>query len=268
MLQAQLSGKLTRHEQDLEDLLTSNVFGSIKYVPIELGLIPLLSSAENHEGRIFSQPGIDSILEVRYEFWPLLHEVGCAACEPDLLIRITHINGKRSLILVESKYLSGKSSEADEMDTPSDQLAREWSNLVSLAKRCNANPIMLYVTAGTVFPTSDVEAARLELGSKCPEKSEMNIFWLSWRSLPKIFSNTDQEILKDLVTLLRRQGLKMFEGISRCDPIDYDWSFKAAPLFLDWSSIKVNNISWKLEPEQKFIWSHGISFNSANWRYS
>ena len=45
MLAAQIKGKLTRKEEDLEDLLTSNVFGSIKYVPPENGLIPLLSAA-------------------------------------------------------------------------------------------------------------------------------------------------------------------------------------------------------------------------------
>jgi len=42
MLEAQLHGKLTREQENLEDILTSNVFGSIKYVPFKKGLLPIL----------------------------------------------------------------------------------------------------------------------------------------------------------------------------------------------------------------------------------
>ena len=44
LLQAQLRGKLTVEEERMEDLLTSNVFGSIKYLKPEEGLLPILQS--------------------------------------------------------------------------------------------------------------------------------------------------------------------------------------------------------------------------------
>lgn len=50
MLAAQLRGKLTQKEEDLEDLLTSNVFGSIKYTDCKMGLIPLLAATEDSNG--------------------------------------------------------------------------------------------------------------------------------------------------------------------------------------------------------------------------
>ncbi len=53
MLAAQIHGKLKREEEYLEDLLTSNVFGSIQYIPPEDGLVPILSAAERVDG---SQP--------------------------------------------------------------------------------------------------------------------------------------------------------------------------------------------------------------------
>jgi len=68
MLAAQIHGKLKREEEDLEDLLTSNVFGSIQYIPPEDGLVPVLSAAERVDG---SQPlrELTEISEVNYYFW-------------------------------------------------------------------------------------------------------------------------------------------------------------------------------------------------------
>jgi hypothetical protein len=50
LLQAQLKGKLKRREEDMEDLLTSNVFGSIKYVLPQNGLSNILASSEDING--------------------------------------------------------------------------------------------------------------------------------------------------------------------------------------------------------------------------
>ena len=47
MLQAMFHGKLTREEEGMEDLLTSNTFGLIKYLPPEAVLIPFLSLAND-----------------------------------------------------------------------------------------------------------------------------------------------------------------------------------------------------------------------------
>jgi hypothetical protein len=47
MLQAMLRGKLTRSEEGMEDLLTSNTFGVLKYLPPEAALLPFLRCAVN-----------------------------------------------------------------------------------------------------------------------------------------------------------------------------------------------------------------------------
>jgi len=47
MLQAMLHGKLTRKEESMEDLLTSNAFGLMKYLPPEAALFPFLSLAKD-----------------------------------------------------------------------------------------------------------------------------------------------------------------------------------------------------------------------------
>jgi len=54
MLQAQLRGKLTKDEEGMEDLLTSNVFGAISYSAPEDGLIPFMAGLEDEDGKQIS----------------------------------------------------------------------------------------------------------------------------------------------------------------------------------------------------------------------
>src|SRR3546814_4962669 len=68
-----------------------------------------------------------------YEFWPTLSErcvrgeieFACHPCEPDLLIKLHKVDGKRLYVLIEAKHLSGKSSgPSEDLTAPYDQLAR------------------------------------------------------------------------------------------------------------------------------------------------
>jgi len=141
VLKAQLHGKLTRSEEDLEDILTSNVIGSFEYVPPEDGLVPFLlhSIKQNLHDCPFNDIG--KISDVRYEFWTTLDEPTCVACEPDVIISFIDERNNKIKILVEAKYRSGKSSEADANEKkPYDQLAKEWDNLVYITKENNAKP--------------------------------------------------------------------------------------------------------------------------------
>ena len=45
MIEALLRGKLSREQENMEDVLTSNVFGMLQYVAPELGLFPFLARA-------------------------------------------------------------------------------------------------------------------------------------------------------------------------------------------------------------------------------
>lgn len=112
MLMVLLHGKLSQDQENMEDILTSNVFGVLKYVPPEAALIPFLSKARTLGGE-FPLASLSSHSEVTFEFWPWLEEPNCTPCEPDLLIRINSLDGKSILILVKAKYRSGKSSEEE-----------------------------------------------------------------------------------------------------------------------------------------------------------
>jgi hypothetical protein len=244
MLQAQLEGKLTRREEEMEDLLTSNVFGSLKYVQPEEGLLPLLSSSEDIDGNApidFFQ----TISDARYKFWPKIKESGCNGCEPDVLITIRLSDGQKILLLVEAKYLSDKSSKADSGEKPMDQLAREWDNLKKRAQRKKANPILLYITADISYPKDCIEDSNKEFTDKRSEC--MKVFWISWRRITNLFHNAKQDsILSDLVKLLKKQGLTFFEGITNIKPVNIKWSFRNI-INWNWLLYEEYHIEWKFK---------------------
>jgi hypothetical protein len=264
MLQAQLRGKLTRKEEDLEDLLTSNVFGSIKYVQRpEDGLLPILASCTDS---YYKSPSyaLQPISNINYDFWPWLQEPNCEGCEPDVIIHIQYVNNQKIIILVEAKYLSGKSSGANEGEAPTDQLAREWDNLTFLADREGAIPLLLYVTADLGY-----HACAKSIEDSCREykrkrNKDMSVFWISWRKLRTLFLETDQEILKDLVKVLVRQGLTFFEGITKPKLLDIDWSFTALVNW-DWSQFSERRIYWKYQVNKAYIWQYKIE--PIEWRF-
>lgn len=227
MIHALLKGKLSADQANMEDILTSNVFGLLRYLPPQRGLLPFLAQARSLKGRRLEMPGAVPGVQVDTAFWPTLAEQGCAPCEADVLIRITWPgrHGRRFLVLVQAKYRSGKSSEADESSTvPFDQLAREWGNVESLARSESREPVLVYLTAGVGPPVEDIRRAEADHSAKASRTSlPFECHWLSWRHLvPVAESRTDSDspalaslLLEDLGEMLNRLDLVFFGGFSR-----------------------------------------------------
>lgn len=242
MLQAQLHGKLKREEEDLEDLLTSNVFGTMQYIPYDEGILPLLRKAESERKNPFLNIG--KISKIDYNFWQPLAEQNCNLCIPDVLIDITEENGNRTTILVESKYMSGKSSKAnDDDENPHDQLAMEWDNLVSYANRHDSKPYLLYITADITYPKNDIEESKNEYTKK--RGGNMCVLWISWRRLPYLFQKSEYKILKDLVKILKIKGLTFFEGIHIKPIKNSTWIFKDIFKDYNWKLLSKKKINWR-----------------------
>ena len=82
MLMALLKGKLSREQENMEDILTSNVFGLFQYLPPSEGLLPFLAQTE---GEGMSRP-LASLKDAtdataQYDFWPQWTDASGAACE-------------------------------------------------------------------------------------------------------------------------------------------------------------------------------------------
>jgi hypothetical protein len=215
MINALLKGKLSAEQENMEDILTSNVFGLLRYLPPQDGLFRLLARAENLDGARPLQDLLKSrTANVSYQFWPLWQPQQGYPCEPDVVLH-TETESFNALIAIEAKYLSGKSSTADESKVlPTDQLAREWQSLVELACRNNATPILIYVTADIACPRTEIIASIDEYRAKCPGQEVPRIYWLSWRQLSVVFRNSEQDILSDLYRLAQRLNLFFFGGMT------------------------------------------------------
>ena len=242
MINAILKGKLSLNEERSEDLLTSCVFDTFRYSRKYELLFSFLKMARSHNNKVID---LHSFTNPIFEFWPFIKFDDCNPSEPDLIIEGQ--DGKdKILFLIEAKFHSSKSSVADEnQEYPTDQLAREYDNLIRLVKdRSATKGYLIYLTAHMDFPYLDVKESEDEFTQK--RKDPCFIYWLNWQTLTKLIDQEKETILIELKQLLQRHGLNFFRGIPVIDnAIVENWK--------KWQFYKKNNL-YKWEPELKVIY--------------
>ncbi len=247
MIPAFLKGKLSKEQENLEDLLTSCVFGVLRYLPANDGLLRYLQLAQYPDGRMLLEHTL-SLGTTKYDFWPWLQDDDCPGAEPDVLIQILDEAGKHYTLLVEAKFRSGKSSFAlEEAPVPVDQLAREWDNLLRLCAKSGSIPLMLYLTADTSIPKQDLSESAKEFTSKRPDLADKQPFccaWLSWRHLSDAFGKAQDLMQADLVALVERLGLVFFRGVSLITPRPISWSFDQGISTFNFRIPSMSDFSW------------------------
>lgn len=275
MFVAQIHNKLSRSEENMEDLLTSNVFGIWLYLPRVLGLLKFLRTAERLDGTRIEIP--EEVIHVELKFWSWMQERGAKGAEPDVLIEIKSRNQRRWLVLVEAKYLSGKSSFADQDELPNDQLAREMHNLRDMGRRRHFDEYaLIYITAHTTMPRNDIEDAIKELRDKTGQGSAEYFYWTTWRRLPVVISAVralceeggHAVMLDQLQQIIHRLGLEFFGGVTSEGWTigESCWLFKVPEATFNWQPI--NTCHYNFEGlRKKFEW-HLYSQPNQIWRFS
>ncbi len=278
MFAAQIHHKLTRSEKDMEDLLTSNVFGVWRYLEPHHGLVQFLQTAEPYEGRGL---GLDEVETALIKFWPWVEEKGGNGVVPDVVIEITTPHKEKWLIFVEAKYLSGKSSfpveGEDEGHKVKDQLAKEMENLRKQAQRLGfSQHALIYITKHTLMPRADIAESVLELGKITGDRSASKFYWTTWRRLPDILFKTSAScekvaagILSDLRTILLEMGLTFFQGMTSKGWTmgETPWDFERPPVFFDWLPIEMGQYTFEKAPV-KFSWASDRLSDKFLWRWS
>ncbi|WP_043433410.1 hypothetical protein [Cystobacter fuscus] len=231
MFRALVHGKLSREQANMEDLVTSLVFGTLEHCEPSW-IAGFLRRAQLSNGtrplHTLAEP-----VKVVWEFWPWIHEDGCIGCEPDVSLQLQLPEGRHVDLFLEIKFLSGKSSR-DDLLTPTseqerlparDQLAREWQNLRKRTQQTQADDAwLLYVTPDIVMPTRDLAEAQQELLRK--DKISGHIAWLSLRELHPLLRGARSGWLTSLRTALERLELLPFQGISKARHRERaSWSF-------------------------------------------
>ena len=228
MIFAELHGKLgsgyQRAHDRAEDVLTSNVFGLLRYLPLDAGLLPLLSKVRVVRGEGAGLTELDAgwlsgITRYELQLWVRHADYG----EPDIILRLyDDRNTLRHLLIIEAKLYSPKggagaaAANAEDAEVGDDevapidrdQLVRYWQlltrELVPRAAPEAPTALLVYLTAHSAPPRTDLEESI---------RPGMRLGWLSWRDVWDVARAARQHLpAQDLARLLDHKGFASFTG--------------------------------------------------------
>ncbi|MCL6587721.1 MAG: hypothetical protein K6T72_14640 [Anoxybacillus sp.] len=202
---AEIHGKISSNgsnfSERLEDQLTANMFGTLRYLPFHKGLQPLLSRAVffSSATQTVFQNGLamqnDEFIGEKVTFWAKRER-----SEMDVWLELDYLT-----IGIEVKYHSPLSSD--------DQLVREAMDLLADKRQ---TPKFLLLLGKE--PEVNMMAKRAIEERKLP--SGVHFGYMSWQEVfmqlmhmqkDETLNEFERLMLKDLVALLRKKGFERFQ---------------------------------------------------------
>ena len=187
---------------DLEDVLTGDFFGAMRYMPFNRGLNQIFKnyavSEDPQVTHILSNAADD---DFNFEFWKRSEN---GLVEIDGFIPLTYVG-----IGIEVKYRSGLSG-GDQLEKEA-QVLDEW---------CNGKEKLLIL----IGAAEEAKAIYIENKDKRVFR-DVHLAYLSWQDLllgldqVLISSSYEKKMIEDLKTLLREKGFVSFEGFSIDQPV-------------------------------------------------
>ena len=187
---------------DLEDVLTGDFFGAMRYMPFNRGLNQIFKNYAVSE-----DPQVTHILsnaadyDFNFEFWKRSEN---GLVEIDGFIPLTSVG-----IGIEVKYRSGLSG-GDQLEKEA-QVLDEW---------CNGKEKLLIL----IGEAEEAKAIYIENKDKRVFR-DVHLAYLSWQDIllgldqVLISSSYEKKMIEDLKTLLREKGFVSFEGFSIDQPV-------------------------------------------------
>lgn len=187
---------------DLEDVLTGDFFGAMRYMPFNRGLNQIFKNYAVSE-----DPQVMHILsnaadgDFNFEFWKRSEN---GLVEIDGFIPLTSVG-----IGIEVKYRSGLSG-GDQLEKEA-QVLDEW---------CNGKEKLLIL----IGEAEEAKAIYIENKDKQVFR-DVHLAYLSWQDIllgldqVLISSSYEKKMIEDLKTLLREKGFVSFEGFSIDQPV-------------------------------------------------
>ncbi len=245
---AEVNGKISRTGSNLsdrlEDKLTGDVFGSLRYLPFQEGIAPILCAAR--------VPELSAMLEhcglVEWanciSFWPYDQEG-----ELDALIQTEEL-----VIGIEVKYRSGLSSDDGIENMGNDEEENDEESCNQLARESR----ILRSRAGTTrLPVLIFIAEDASCSSVCRDVLRRNILaqgvrlgFISWQEILQVLERQKNQdpfracILQDVIALLKRKGFERFSGFEPLDDIQV-----CADVFFSYAYQEKKELSFLIEPE-------------------
>ena len=187
---------------DLEDVMTGDFFGALRYMPFNRGLNQIFKnyavSEDPQVTHILSNAADD---DFNFEFWKRSEN---GLVEIDGFIPLTSVE-----IGIEVKYRSGLSG-GDQLEKEA-QVLDEW---------CNGKEKLLIL----IGEAEEAKAIYIENKDKRVFR-DVHLAYLSWQDIllgldqVLISSSYEKKMIEDLKTLLREKGFVSFEGFSIDQPV-------------------------------------------------
>lgn len=210
---AEINGKIssrgTNLTETLEDNLTGNFFGSLRYIPFSKGIKRILIEVISEDN--FDKYELEEWAE-RIEFWPY-HKEG----ELDAVINLNLVT-----IGVEVKYNSGLSSDDEalneykKIENSNNQLARESRIIKELAKEKGTKPILLFIAREN--KAKDIVQ---DVMDKDIIEKDVQLEYISWEDIcliiEKLRESTEMNyferiVIDDIYRLLVKKGFNSFKS--------------------------------------------------------
>ncbi|WP_083915023.1 PD-(D/E)XK nuclease family protein [Alkalispirochaeta alkalica] len=222
MIESYLNNKIPKEFISLEDLLTSEIFGFIQFLPNEI-LIKILEKSEN----IFNKFAIGTIPEpkiksINYNFWPRYKNYG----EPDLLLKLDNF-----YLIIEIKYNS----------KPGQYQLENYYKLLKDEYNME-NPLIILLSPMHHYHS---------ILNTCSEEIQKTIFSLTWKQLKEILDFTAFEepynsMAKKCVELLNFHNFKNFDGFNKSINVSMKSSFYKTAADID-RLFETNHVVKKME---------------------
>ena len=209
----ELHGKLNRGS---EDLLTSSVFGLLRYLSAGVTM-SFLGNAVALNDRSLELPEEP---ELEFFFWP--HFPGWTR-EPDMVIDVLEGGQRTVRLVVEAKYASGKSDPdhgssehpiepIDIRDQLADQYREVLADHESGKVTARRRPVVIYLTAHSACPVEDLKESLKLLSTQGQGDGEPQLYWLGWWQLAEVLRSKQSRLNLPMQELVARDLLRLLES--------------------------------------------------------
>jgi len=218
-IHGKISSKGSNLSDRLEDNLTGDIFGSLRYLPFDLGIAQILKAANIEALTECVNNTQLSFWGDKLKFWPY-HQEG----EIDAFLELDN-----AVVGIEVKYMSGLSSDDDVdnslvnnddvMEKSRNQLSRE-SRIVKEWATENRKAFLIFIAK-----ESDCAAVCNNAKQRVVIESGVELSYVSWEEILTQLKSINSEnpfyaqILSDIVKLLMRKDFERFKDFYLSDNI-------------------------------------------------
>jgi hypothetical protein len=207
-----------------EDVLTSTIFGSLRYFSNQNILINFLNKSSN----INSNLKIENDQIFKIDFWKYC-SMENYYCQPDLILSNNDYE-----IIIECKYRSPLSEEYEKIDDKETYYSNQLIKYSKIIENSAKKNVIIYLTNDPIMPIEIMEKTKPHINNK------IYLYWLSWSKLylslnenkDSIILENEMILLNDLMEFLEKRGLVSFNGFTNYDypitneEVELIWRYK------------------------------------------